>query len=148
RVERQGEKEDEAHRPSLTADGLAALPRMPGGADLLDLAGGESGDSPRVFFIYRQNETMGPYTAEEVRRRIAQGTIATEDYCWREGMADWQVIAETEVFAEGRTVRRPRRVMRAPVTMQPAQPPPQAVPEPAPVYPEAEPKPPGNLWPN
>ncbi|HEY0368067.1 MAG TPA: DUF4339 domain-containing protein [Chthoniobacterales bacterium] len=72
-----------------------------------------------MFFINHDGETIGPYTTDEVRRRIAQGTIATDDFCWREGMADWQVIAETPPFLERKPAPAPRRLKPAPVTLPP-----------------------------
>lgn len=96
-----------------------------------------------MFFIYRDGETIGPYTAEEVRRRIAQGTLAQEDYCWREGMTDWQIIAETPVFGGRPTAPAPRRRPTAPVPLKPAKRAPEA--PVATVTPELKPE--GNLWP-
>ncbi|MFL6529742.1 MAG: DUF4339 domain-containing protein [Chthoniobacterales bacterium] len=110
---------------------------------MLDLARIETGDFERVFFIYRDGETIGPYTAEEVRRRIAQGAIGTDDFCWREGMTDWQVIAETPVFGDRPAARPLRRKPTAPVPLKPAKRQPEASP-PA-VAPELKPE--GNLWP-
>jgi hypothetical protein len=50
--------------------------------------------SDRRYTIGRGDQKYGPYTLEEVRSYVAQGSIAPSDLVWTEGMTDWRPLSE------------------------------------------------------
>ncbi len=51
------------------------------------------------YYIAKAGNQTGPYEESEIRRQVEEGTLTSNDLCWREGMADWQPIGT--VFALG-----------------------------------------------
>jgi GYF domain 2 len=45
------------------------------------------------YHIAKNGKQTGPFEEAEVLRQILEGTLSPNDFCWREGMADWQPIA-------------------------------------------------------
>lgn len=41
------------------------------------------------WYYIEQGQQCGPLTDDELRERVAAGTLRPEDYVWTEGMADW-----------------------------------------------------------
>ncbi len=53
-----------------------------------------------IWFIGIKGEQSGPFTADAVRERLANGEANLEDSCWNEGMGDqWKPMGEIEEFA-------------------------------------------------
>jgi len=48
----------------------------------------------RSIMVAQDNQEFGPYTREEVRRYLADGSIAAEAFFWREGMPEWRPVNE------------------------------------------------------
>jgi len=46
-----------------------------------------------------EDQSVGPLSAEDVLARRRQNAITDRSLCWREGMADWAQLADTEPFA-------------------------------------------------
>lgn len=46
------------------------------------------------IYITRDGQRMGPYTAEEVNRQLAAGTISLADLAWYEGAANWMPLSQ------------------------------------------------------
>ncbi len=44
------------------------------------------------FHIGRNGQTLGPFSADQVRRQLAEGKLSPRDLAWHEGAADWQPI--------------------------------------------------------
>ncbi len=45
------------------------------------------------IFVNKDGRQHGPYTLDQVRDFVANGTFAYADLCWHEGVADWQPIS-------------------------------------------------------
>jgi len=43
--------------------------------------------------VARNGEKFGPYSADEVRARLAAGQLSGADLCWYEGLAQWVPLA-------------------------------------------------------
>ena len=85
--------------------------------------------------VSRDGQQYGPYTVEELKSFVAQGSILPSDAAWSEGMSDWTTVADVLARAGA-----------------PMAPPPPAAPRPpaAPVYARAAAAaPPGaSAWPD
>ena len=46
------------------------------------------------IFISHSGNKHGPYTTEEIRNRLADGSINPEDFAWYEGLKDWIPVPE------------------------------------------------------
>ena len=44
--------------------------------------------------VLRHGEPIGPFPEAEIQRQLTRGELTPADYAWREGMADWQPLAE------------------------------------------------------
>ncbi|HUH02731.1 MAG TPA: TonB family protein [Kofleriaceae bacterium] len=66
---------------------------------VFDYAGYDDAGGEAVWHLVIDQEQVGPMTASEVAQRFHAGEIDAEAYTWREGFADWQPLAEVEVFA-------------------------------------------------
>lgn len=42
-----------------------------------------------TFYITRNGERQGPFSAEEVQARVAAGVVQEGDWVWHEGLPDW-----------------------------------------------------------
>lgn len=45
------------------------------------------------FYIARDGQQSGPFSEEEVRRKLAAGEVLPTDRGWREGMAEWMPLS-------------------------------------------------------
>lgn len=45
------------------------------------------------FYIARDGQQSGPFSEEEVRRKLTSGEILPTDRGWREGMAEWTPLS-------------------------------------------------------
>ena len=45
------------------------------------------------YYIARDGQQSGPFSQEEVRRKLASGEISLTDRGWQEGMAEWMPLA-------------------------------------------------------
>jgi hypothetical protein len=46
------------------------------------------------YYVFKNNEQVGPFPLMDVRARLMDGTFAYEDLAWREGMAEWTALKE------------------------------------------------------
>lgn len=46
------------------------------------------------FYVFKNDEQVGPFALMDLRERLKSGEFAYEDLAWREGMADWTQIKE------------------------------------------------------
>ncbi len=54
------------------------------------------------WFLWLNEEQVGPYTAMQVRTMLTQGTIASEALVWQEGMSEWLPLTETNALGDKR----------------------------------------------
>jgi ankyrin repeat protein/HEAT repeat protein len=71
-----------------------------------------------VWFLPGEGEqNAGPFSSEEVIQQLQFGEITPTTLCWREGMADWQPLADVEPFTsitrEGRSSMAPPPTLAA-----------------------------------
>lgn len=45
-------------------------------------------------FIYHNSEKRGPYSIEELRERVLNGTASQDDLAWHEGLRDWMPLRQ------------------------------------------------------
>lgn len=45
------------------------------------------------YYVASEGKQTGPFEEAEILRRIEDGTLTSNDLCWREGMADWRPIS-------------------------------------------------------
>lgn len=45
------------------------------------------------IYLAKNQQKHGPYTADEVRARVASGTFTETDLGWHEGLASWQPLS-------------------------------------------------------
>ena len=50
------------------------------------------------FLIAKDDQQLGPFTADEVNTRLAGGMLEPEDLCWTEGFDDWYPLNQIEGF--------------------------------------------------
>lgn len=46
------------------------------------------------YWIGRDGQQLGPYSAEDLRRMIAEGRASATDYVWKDGMTGWEPLAQ------------------------------------------------------
>ena len=70
-----------------------------------------------IIHVLRHDEPAGPFSEEEIQAQLARGELTPADYAWREGMADWQPLAEVIALPgappsrpDGHPARKKRRV--------------------------------------
>ena len=51
-----------------------------------------------AWYFARGQKQEGPVAEGEIRRLLAQGSIDTRTLVWREGMANWQPLADLPEF--------------------------------------------------
>jgi len=52
----------------------------------------------RIWFVYADSQTYGPYTAEEIMSMLIDNTLKYSDYAFREGFANWEFIRNIPDF--------------------------------------------------
>jgi hypothetical protein len=45
-----------------------------------------------IYITTHSGEQFGPYGEEQLRSAIQQGTFASTDYGWKEGMEEWRPL--------------------------------------------------------
>ena len=55
------------------------------------------------FLIAKDDQQLGPFTADEVNTRLAGGMLEPEDLCWTEGFDDWYPLSQIEGFEVSET---------------------------------------------
>lgn len=60
----------------------------------------EKKENAKEWYYVKQKESIGPFTYEEMVNMIQNREIGENTYVWKEGMADWTLIRETE-FMDG-----------------------------------------------
>ena len=48
---------------------------------------------PIHYYLSVDGKRLGPYSAEQVRKRLNQGKSTETDYIWRDGFKEWKYIA-------------------------------------------------------
>ena len=46
------------------------------------------------YYVFKNNEQVGPFPLMDVRDRLKNGVFSYEDLAWREGMPDWTPLKE------------------------------------------------------
>jgi len=49
----------------------------------------------KKYHINKNGSQSGPLTEKEIQHKITNGELSTSDYCWTEGMQQWQTIENT-----------------------------------------------------
>jgi hypothetical protein len=49
---------------------------------------------PIRYYLSADGKRLGPYSAEQIRKRLNQGKSVETDYIWRNGFEDWKYIAD------------------------------------------------------
>jgi len=50
------------------------------------------------FLISKDEQQLGPFTADEVNSQLAGGMLDSSDLCWTEGFEDWYPLNQIEGF--------------------------------------------------
>lgn len=48
--------------------------------------------------IHKDGQRIGPYTIEEIRQRLASGTLSSTDLAWPDGATEWSAIMSLPEF--------------------------------------------------
>jgi hypothetical protein len=51
------------------------------------------------LYISKDNQQLGPYTLDQARQLVANGTFQATDWAWHEGSADWVPLQQVPGFA-------------------------------------------------
>lgn len=62
-------------------------------------AASDAGSADAIWHVVIDQEQVGPMTAEEVGARFSRGDLDADSYVWCEGFADWERLADIDVFA-------------------------------------------------
>ncbi len=63
-----------------------------------------------LWFFELDGERVGPLSEREMRDRIGSGEIKPETLVWREGMADWATLSQTELASTAGVPRTPPKM--------------------------------------
>lgn len=47
---------------------------------------------PSVLFVMHDGQQQGPLSEADIRERLKNGSLSTQDFAWKEGMAEWQPL--------------------------------------------------------
>ena len=47
-----------------------------------------------MIYVVHNNEQSGPYPEEEIRQKLTSGDFLPADLAWKEGISDWQPLAD------------------------------------------------------
>jgi uncharacterized membrane protein YhaH (DUF805 family) len=50
-----------------------------------------------MWYLFLNNQNVGPISADDVRGRLSRGEIGLTTHVWREGMPDWVSLGSTEL---------------------------------------------------
>jgi hypothetical protein len=56
------------------------------------------GFKEKKWFVYLGDHHEGPFSLEEIQTKISGGQLTATNYVWADGMADWKMMTEVEVF--------------------------------------------------
>lgn len=129
---RQVDPEDEItppHTPALRetrSDGAAGRPATPAGTALASPPD-ELLAAPTLWAVSYSDDDDRELTEQQIAAELQAGNITGETIIWREGMAEWQPIAEVpelaghlrpsaQTLAEGRSVRARRETQPTPAS--------------------------------
>lgn len=59
------------------------------------------------LYIHRDGQQYGPYSEDDVRSYIADGTVQESDLAWHEGASDWAPLSSLSSFSRASTVPPP-----------------------------------------
>tara|TARA_Y100000588_G_scaffold376994_1_gene455473 strand:+ start:711 stop:1829 length:1119 start_codon:yes stop_codon:yes gene_type:complete len=51
--------------------------------------------------VNKNNEQLGPFSVDEVNKKLASGEFATSNKGWMKGMSDWKPLSDSAFFTEG-----------------------------------------------
>jgi len=71
------------------------------------------------IYIWKNNEQLGPFQKDEVKRRVASGAISGDDLVWRDGFEDWQPIRQLYPDVPPFVAATPSLQMPPPIPAQP-----------------------------
>lgn len=46
-----------------------------------------------MIYVIQNNEQSGPHSEDEVRQKLTSGDLLPTDFAWKEGMSEWQPLA-------------------------------------------------------
>lgn len=102
-------------------------------------------DETQWYILDEEDRQRGPFDAPQVLSMVADGQIAPESFCWREGMDAWTPLAEVDLFAITLVLsvasRRHLRALPAPRAAASPRKQDQPKPTPAPTQPRQAPPP-------
>jgi hypothetical protein len=75
-----------------------------------------------VYFVLHNNTQEGPYTPDEVKRRLNESLYSAESLCWREGWEEWRPIA-SEFGMFGKTTKHEKSTEPTPQGQEISEPP-------------------------
>jgi hypothetical protein len=56
------------------------------------------GSKEKKWFVYLVDHHEGPFSLEEIQEKLSHGQLSGTSYVWADGMADWKMMTEVEVF--------------------------------------------------
>jgi len=80
------DKEDSGAQGDCPKCGAGVV--IPGGVPLAS-----SRPHQKLFYIYKDEQQLGPYPLSLIMQMLAQKKIVPTDWAWTEGMVDWQPLA-------------------------------------------------------
>lgn len=63
----------------------------------------QAGAGERIWFYYAKDQQVGPLKEGELRAAIAEGTVRSDDYVYREGYSDWKQLKDVPELGRGIT---------------------------------------------
>lgn len=58
------------------------------------------------IYIARRGQKYGPYTLEDLKRHLAEGSVSADDHAWRDGLSEW--VKLQALLGEVPAPQRPR----------------------------------------
>ena len=52
------------------------------------------------IYLFQNEKQTGPFTEDQIRKLIWEGNLEKDDYCWHEGLEDWEPIHSVLGFEE------------------------------------------------
>jgi hypothetical protein len=59
------------------------------------------------IFITKNGQRIGPFTPDEIRRKLQDGTLLLTDWAWYEGQPDWMALHQIPGFNFAAATQRP-----------------------------------------
>lgn len=68
------------------------------------------------YHIAVKGVQSGPFSVDELRRKLAAGELSADDLCWREGWAEWRPVSQILASGDAPPVLPPRAFVTAATT--------------------------------